>query len=137
VVYTTQTYATGAEGSAGVVLWGNTILLPGFVGNEFFMTRGHRHVKETHGELCITVSGTGVLLLMDEHRSTTSVEMTPGSTHWIDGRMAHRTINTGSAPLVFLCAWPADCGHDYAEIASRGFGVRLLVADGSAQFVAI
>lgn len=126
VLYRTQTFLTSPEEAPGIVLWGNTTLMPGVVGDEFFMTRGHRHVNKTHGELCITVSGRGVLLLMDEDRQTTMQEMSPGSTHWIDGRLAHRTVNTGDVPLVFFCAWPADCGHDYQEIERLGFSARLL-----------
>jgi glucose-6-phosphate isomerase len=61
---------------------------------------------------------------MDDRRECRIEPMTPGSTHYIDGSLAHRTINDGSEPLVFLCAWPADCGHDYEEIRERGFGER-------------
>ncbi|HWA83706.1 MAG TPA: glucose-6-phosphate isomerase family protein [Fimbriimonadaceae bacterium] len=125
LLYRTQTFRTGPD-VEGVVLWGNTTLMPGRVGDEFFMTRGHRHLRRTHGELCVTVSGQGALLLMDEDRKTRLEEMSSGSTHWIDGRLAHRTVNTGDVPLIFLCAWPADCGHDYDEIARLGFGARLL-----------
>ncbi|HVL39347.1 MAG TPA: glucose-6-phosphate isomerase family protein [Fimbriimonadaceae bacterium] len=127
IVYRTQTFWAAEDGTPGAVLWGNTQLMPGRVGREFFMTRGHRHLKPTHGELCVTVSGRGVLLLMDEHRQSFTEEMSPGSTHWIDGRLAHRTINTGDEPLIFLCAWPADCGHDYDEITRLGFSHRVLV----------
>jgi glucose-6-phosphate isomerase len=126
VLYQTQTFWAAEEGTEGAVLWGNTTLFPGRVGNEFFMTRGHRHVLATRGELCVTVSGSGLLLLMDENRESRTEEMKPGSTHWIDGRLAHRTVNTGEQPLVFLCDWPADCGHDYGEIAERGFSIRVL-----------
>jgi glucose-6-phosphate isomerase, archaeal len=132
VLYRTQTFSCAPDSTEGVVLWGNTTLMPGKVGDEFFMTRGHRHVKMTHGELCITVSGRGALLLMDADRNTRHEEMTPGSTHWIDGNLAHRTVNTGDEPLVFLCAWPADCGHDYDEIEGLGFSARMTCADGKA-----
>jgi glucose-6-phosphate isomerase len=137
ILYRTQTFWSAPDGMEGVVLWGNTTLLPGRVGDELFMTRGHRHVKKTHGELCITVSGRGALLLMDEERNTAMEEMTPGSTHWIDGRLAHRTVNTGDEPLVFLCAWPADCGHDYEEIARLGFSARILIIDGAARLTMV
>ncbi len=126
VLYRTQTFSPVQGEPEGLVLWGNTVLMRGRWGDEFFMTRGHRHLKPTHGELCVTVSGNGALLLMDEQRHTRMEEMRAGSTHWIDGRLAHRTVNTGGEPLVFLCAWPADCGHDYEETARLGFSARLL-----------
>jgi glucose-6-phosphate isomerase, archaeal len=126
LLYVTQTWLPVPDGTEGAVLWGNTTLMPGEVGGEYFMTRGHWHVKRDRCELCITVSGRGVLLLMDEGRTCTVEEMIPGSTHYIPGNLAHRTINNGSEPLVFLCAWPADCGHEYESIRQHGFSRRLL-----------
>jgi len=125
LLYVTETWFPAPDGTEGAVLWGNTILMPGVVGDEFFMTRGHWHLKRTHGELIVTVSGRGALLLMDDDRNTEVVELTPGHTFHIDGRYAHRTVNTGDEPLVFLCAWPGDCGHDYSSIQAEGFSKRL------------
>lgn len=128
-LYLTQTWFPHPDGTEGAVLWGNTVLYPGNVGGEYFMTRGHWHLKQTHGELIVCVSGVGALLLMDEARETTVVELSPGTTFHIDGKYAHRTVNTGDEPLVFLCAWPADCGHDYEGIRKDGFSRRLLVGE--------
>jgi glucose-6-phosphate isomerase len=125
LLYVTQTWFPHPDGTEGAVLWGNTVLYPGRVGEERFMTRGHWHKKQTHGELVVTVSGQGLLLLMDADRNQIEVEMTPGSTHHIDGIYAHRTVNTGDEPLVFLCAWPADCGHEYDAILKDGFARRI------------
>ncbi len=131
LLYVTQTWFCAEEGTEGAVLWGNTTLMPGHVGNEFFMTRGHWHVKGERGELCITTSGTGLLALMDKDRNTRFEKMSPGSTHYVAGFQAHRTINTGDVPLVFLCAWPADCGHEYDSILRDGFSQRVLEGDGT------
>jgi glucose-6-phosphate isomerase, archaeal len=126
LLYVTQTWLPVADGTEGAILWGNTTLMPGVVGEEYFMTRGHWHVKRDRCEICITVSGTGALLLMDENRQTTVEPMSPGSSHYIPGHLAHRTVNNGTEPLVFLCAWPADCGHQYDAILQDGFSRRLL-----------
>jgi glucose-6-phosphate isomerase len=135
LLYRTQTFMTSPEERPGVVLWGATTLMPGRVGDEFFMTRGHRHLRTSHGELCVTVSGQGALVLMDEGRFTWTQEMSPGTTHWIDGGLAHRTVNIGDEPLMFFCAWPADCGHDYDEIERLGFSARLVSVQGRATLV--
>lgn len=124
-LYVTQTFFPHPDGTEGAVLWGNTVLYPGDVDGERFMTRGHWHVKRTHGELVITVSGEGLLLLMDGDGNQEEQPMFPGSTHHIDGKYAHRTVNTGEVPLVFLCAWPADCGHEYEAILTGGFTRRI------------
>ena len=128
-LYTTETWFPVEDGTEGAVLWGNTTLLPGRVGDEYFMTRGHWHRKRNRGELVICVSGRGALLLMNEQRETRMEWLSPGSTHHVPGHTAHRTVNTGAEPLVFLCAWPADCGHEYDEIRELGFSCLLLDRD--------
>ena len=107
------------------LLYATTVLHPGTVGDEFFMTRGHFHTNLERGEIMLTLSGTGALVLMDRDRRTWTEPMTPGSVHDIDGRHAHRVANTGSEPLVFFVTWMSDCGHDYASIAEHGFGTLL------------
>ena len=129
LLYKTQTWMPVAEGTEGAIFWGNTTLMPGRVGNEYFMTRGHWHEKLDRGELCVTTSGTGLLVLMDENRNTRFEKMSPGSTHYVPGHTAHRTVNTGDEPLVFLCSWPADCGHVYGSILTEGFSRRVFVGD--------
>lgn len=123
-LYETETYFSKPDGTEGAILWGSTRLFPGTVGGEYFMTRGHWHLKPTHGELIICVAGTGLVALMDGDRVTTTVELRPGVTYHIDGTLAHRTINTGNEPLIFWCAWAADCGHEYESIKNEGFSER-------------
>jgi glucose-6-phosphate isomerase len=43
--------------------------------------------------------------------------------------------NTGNGPLTFGACWPADAGHNYAEIAQNGFSSRLLRVAGQPQLV--
>lgn len=127
-LYETETYFSKPDGTEGAILWGSTRLFPGNVGGEYFMTRGHWHTKPTHGELIICVSGQGLIVLMNQDRVTTTVELKPGATFHIDGTLAHRTINTGAEPLVFWCAWAADCGHNYESILKEGFSERFHVS---------
>jgi glucose-6-phosphate isomerase len=134
-LYRTQTWLCAEEGTEGALLWGNTTLMPGLVGDEFFMTRGHWHERRDRGELCVTVSGCGALVLMDQNRVTRMELMSSGSTHYVPGFTAHRTVNVGEEPLVFLCCWPADCGHDYGDIAERGFSGRVLRVGGEAMLI--
>lgn len=124
LVYETHGCPGEVEGPPRL-LYATTILQPGDVDGEFFMTRGHFHTNPDRGELMWTLRGTGALILMDRARATWMEEMTPGSTHDIDGRHAHRVANTGDEPLVFLVAWMSDCGHEYDSIREQGFGKRL------------
>jgi glucose-6-phosphate isomerase len=107
------------------LLHATTVLYPGDVAGEYFMTRGHFHTNPERGEFMLTLSGEGALLLMDRSGSAWSEPMEQGSVHDIDGRHAHRVVNTGDGPLIFLVVWMSDCGHDYESIRERGFGQRV------------
>lgn len=125
-VYATYGCPGEVEGEPSL-LYATTVLQPGRVGDEFYMTRGHFHTKPERGEFMVTLRGAGALILMDRQDETWMEPMKPGSVHDIDGRYAHRVANTGSEPLVFLVVWMSDCGHDYESIRERGFG-KILVA---------
>ncbi len=130
VVYTVQTYKPVAEGTIGGLFFGNTTVHPGKVRDEYFMTRGHRHVKSAAAEYYWGVKGEGALLLMDEHRNTWAEKVFPGSLHYIAGAVAHRLVNAGSSPLTTGACWYADAGHNYEEIDRNGFSARLLDIHG-------
>ena len=131
----TEVYRVGfwrpvPDGTEGGLFWGTTTLQPGLVGDEYFMTHGHFHALPDRAEFYATLSGSGGLILMNESGETTWQTMTPGSVHYIPGRIAHRVANTGDAPLVFVASWPSDAGHDYGRIRAQGFRRRLLRRGG-------
>lgn len=129
-VYRVRYWRPAPDGTTGGVFWGATVLQPGRVGDEYFMTHGHFHAIRERAEIYATVKGVGALLMMDEAGNTNSQTMTPGSVHYIPGNMAHRVVNTGDAPLTFLASWPSDAGHDYGSIKTRGFSKRMVLKDG-------
>jgi glucose-6-phosphate isomerase len=94
------------------------------------MTRGHFHSKLYTAEYYWCISGSGVLIMMDQNRYSKGEEMEPGSLHYIPGGIAHRVANTGDTPLVFNACWPSDAGHNYEEIDINGFSVRLMEEKG-------
>jgi glucose-6-phosphate isomerase len=130
-VYRVRSWMPVPQGTEGGLFWGSTILRPGRVGDEFFMTHGHFHANRDRGEYYASVQGKGVLLLMDEAGQTCSQEMRPGSLHYIPGRVAHRVANIGEEPLVYLASWPSDAGHDYDQIRRTGFRKRMVLRDGA------
>lgn len=134
-VYRVRFWRPVADGTPGGLFWGATVIEPGRVGDEYFMTQGHFHAIRDRGEYYATVQGTGALLLMREDGETWSEAMTPGSVHYIPGRIAHRVANTGSEALRFLASWPSDAGHDYARIRETGFGKRMVLREGAACLV--
>lgn len=116
--------------------FGTTIMAPGKVGDEYFMTRGHFHVRRDRGEAYYTQSGEGMLLLESREGESRVVEMKPGICAFIPPDWAHRSINTGTGKLVFTWFCATDAGHEYGEILERGMR-RLVVDEGGRPGVVV
>jgi len=101
VAVSREVVSAGRAGSEGGLFWGVTAIEPGKVGDECFMTHGHFHANPTRAEYYTTAQGEGRLLLMDRERKTWMEVMSPGSLHYIDGRYAHRVVNTAMCRLSF------------------------------------
>jgi len=134
-VYQVQSWLPVAEGTPGGLFFGTSTILPGKVGNEYFMTKGHYHAKSDRAEFYWGVQGKGMLMLMDRDRNTWAEEVYPGSLHYIGGDIAHRLANTGSENLIVGACWPSDAGHDYEQIATNGFSARLVEVDGKPELL--
>lgn len=106
------------------------IIYPGQVGSEYYLTRGHVHAWRTAAEVYLCLSGEGVMLLEDESGQCQAAPMTANSTVYVPGNTAHRTINTGSQPLVYWGIYPSAAGHDYAFVQQRGFQKIVVEIDG-------
>ena len=102
-----------------------TVIQPGLVGDEYFMTKGHFHEKRETGEIYLGLRGRGYLLMFVDGR-TAELEMGPGTLAYVPPYWAHRTLNTGDDPFSFLAVYPADAGHDYATIEKTGFPRRVV-----------
>ncbi|MGD0578598.1 MAG: glucose-6-phosphate isomerase family protein [Bryobacteraceae bacterium] len=115
---------------AGELLSGLSIVHPGCVGNEYFMTKGHYHSVRETAEIYYCMQGKGVLLMENEAGETAVEEFYSGRVVYVTPRWAHRSINTGAEDLVTLFVYPGHAGHDYATIDSTGFRKRVLDQDG-------
>jgi glucose-6-phosphate isomerase len=110
--------------------FGTTIMEPGQIAGEYFMTRGHYHARKECGEAYYTQSGEGLLLLESRTGEIRTVEMKPGVCAFIPPEWAHRSINTGKEKLVFVWFCATDAGHDYGAILTRGMRKVVLERDG-------
>ncbi len=135
IVYRVWWWEPVTPGTEGGLFWGTTEILPGKVGAEYFMTHGHQHAIRERAEFYGTIRGEGMLVLGDENGDARYEPMSPGSLHYIPGRVAHRTVNTGNSPLRFISSWPSDAGHDYEVVARAGLGARVIEENGKAIFV--
>ena len=123
-----------AEGSD--IFFGTTTMYPGRVGDEYHMTRGHFHARPDRAEVYYTQSGEGLLLLESRGGETQTVEMKPGVAAYIPPGWAHRSVNTGNEPLVFVWMTNIDAGHDYGTIIEKGFRKLVVEKDGKPAVVA-
>ena len=130
LIYEVQAILPVDQDTEGGLFFGRTVIQPGKVGNEYFMTKGHFHGKPDRGEYYWCLQGEGMLILMDRKRKTWAERMTRGSLHYIPGYTAHRTANTSENPLIFEACWPSDAGYDYQEIQKNGFSARLKEVNG-------
>ncbi|MBN2775798.1 MAG: cupin domain-containing protein [Prolixibacteraceae bacterium] len=122
--YIVQAWLPVEDGTPDGLFFGTTNLMPGKVGDEYFMTKGHFHTLSDRAEFYWGVKGEGMLILMDRERNTWAEKMFPGSLHYIPSHVAHRVANTGSSTLIFGACWPSDAGHDYDEIAKTGYRTK-------------
>ena len=130
IVSEVQSHMAVKDGTPGGLFFGTSNVMPGQVGGEYFMTKGHYHARRECGEYYWCIQGTGALILMDESGKCWFEPMQPGSLHYIPGYIAHRLANTGDTPLRVGACWPSDAGHDYASIAEHGFTARLMNVGG-------
>jgi glucose-6-phosphate isomerase len=114
---------------AGEILMGISIVHPGKVGREFFMTKGHFHTVIDTAEIYYCLRGEGYMV-METSEGETSVEaLAPGKVLYVPPRWAHRSVCTSrQEALVTFFAYPGNAGHNYGTIEQLGF--RKLVVDG-------
>lgn len=113
----------------GEFLMGISIVHPGKVGDEFYMTKGHFHTVLETAEIYYCMRGEG-FMVMETPEGETSVEpLKPGCVLYVPPRWAHRSVCTSrQEDLVTFFAYPGNAGHNYGTIEQTGF--RKLVVDG-------
>jgi glucose-6-phosphate isomerase, archaeal len=114
---------------AGEMLLGISIVHPGKVGQEYFMTKGHFHSIIDTAEVYYVLHGEGYMLMETPEGDTSIQSLAPGSVLYVPPRWAHRSICTSrQEDLITFFVYPANAGHDYGTIENQGFAK--LVVDG-------
>lgn len=128
-------YDLGAPEHAGDLAFGTSIVYPGKVGNEFFMTKGHYHTILDTAEVYYCLQGRGYMLMENPEGDWDAKELTPGTAVYVPKRFAHRSINTGNGPLITFFTFRADAGHDYGTIETKGYRKLLIEKDGKVEII--
>jgi len=119
----------------GQLLFSTTVIEPGRVGSEYYMTKGHYHAKGDRAELYYCLQGRGWLLMQTPHGAVDVQEMTPGAASYVPPHWGHRSVNTGDERFAFLAVYPADAGYDYGTITGQGFAVRVVAGPAGPEAV--
>lgn len=125
-----RVYGTMRPAQPGDLISGITLIRPGKVGDEYFMTKGHYHAVLETGEVYYCLRGSGMLVMERPEGESRVEEFGAGRVIQIPPRWAHRTVNVGEDDLLFFWVCPANAGHDYGTIVERGFRQRVVARAG-------
>ena len=120
----------------GDLHYGVGLLMPGKIGDEYYMTKGHLHSWREAAEFYIGLTGEGMMLLEDEAcGESRMVPLRPNEVVYVPGHTAHRTMNVGTVPLTYIGVYPAQAGHDYGVIAASNFRCVVIERDGKPTMI--
>jgi glucose-6-phosphate isomerase len=121
---------------AGELLQGISIVHPGKVGEEFFMTKGHFHSVLDTAEVYYCLRGEGVMVMESSEGDWAVEELRPDRVLYVPPRWAHRSVNTSvGEDLVTFFVYPGNAGHDYGSIEQQGFRKLVVERDGKVQVI--
>lgn len=121
---------------AGEMRHGLSVVHPGTIGDEFYMTKGHYHLVLETAEIYYCLRGRGAMVMETPEGDWAIEELEPGSVLYVPPRWAHRSVNTGlDDSLVTFFAYPSNAGHDYGSIEKQGFRKLILNRDGEPEIV--
>jgi glucose-6-phosphate isomerase, archaeal len=124
-----EVYEIQRPQEAGELLTGVSVVHPGKVGNEFFMTKGHFHALLETAEVYLCLKGEGYMVMENPEGDCQVEPLAPGKVLYVPPRWAHRSVCTSrQEDLVTFFIYPGNAGHDYGAIEGQGF--RKLVLDG-------
>ncbi len=121
----------------GDIAYGMSIVYPGKVGNEYYMTKGHFHSVLDTAEVYYCLEGHGYMMLESPEGDWSCHELLPGKMVYCPRRYAHRSINVSpNEPLRTFFVFRGDAGHDYGTIEEKGYRNLLVEEDGEPKIIA-
>jgi len=124
-----RVYEKAIPETEGHLLLCMSVLEPGRIGDEFFMTKGHYHTVAGTAETYLCVRGRGLMLMKTAEGDWSAEPMHNSRLVYVPPFWAHRSINTGDEPLISFCVYPAHAGHNYGDIETEGFPQRAVLND--------
>jgi glucose-6-phosphate isomerase len=119
----------------GHLNFGVTIINPGKIGKEYYLTRGHYHANENSSEVYIGLNGEGMIIMQKKDGQFSYLSMKKGVIVYVPPFWAHRTINVGKRKFSFLYIYPSNAGHDYEIIKQKGFAKIIIEENGKTKII--
>lgn len=131
-----EVYEIQLPEAAGELRHGVSILHPGKIGDEFYMTKGHFHTVLETGEVYYCLQGEGVLVMETPEGDWAVEELRAGGVVYVPPRWAHRSVNTSfDQDLTTFFVYPSNAGHDYRSIEEQGFRKLVVECDAEVRIV--
>lgn len=125
-----EVYEIRRPETAGEQLMGISVVHPGKVGSEYFMTKGHYHTILETAETYYVLKGEGFMVMETPEGDCAVEPLAPGQVLYVPPRWAHRSVCTSQQDdLVTFFVYPGNAGHDYGTIEQKGF--RKLIIEGA------
>jgi glucose-6-phosphate isomerase len=128
-------YELGIPENMGDLAFGTSIVYPGKVAGEYFMTKGHFHSILDTAEVYYCIRGRGYMLMENPEGEWDYKELIPGRTVYVPRRFAHRSINVSDEAFITFFCFRADAGHDYGTIEINGFRKVVLENNGKPEII--
>lgn len=121
---------------AGELHQGISVVHPGKVGDEFFMTKGHFHTNLEMAEVYYCLHGTGMMIMETPEGDWAVETLYPNRVLYVPPRWAHRSVNTDiDVDLMTFFVYPGNAGHDYGSIENQGFRKLIVEQDGNPKVI--
>jgi len=131
-----EVYEIRRPEATGELLEGVSIVHPGKVGDEYFMTKGHFHAELETAEVYYCFRGEGMMVMETPEGEWAVEELRPGRFLYVPPRWAHRSVNTSLCEdLMTFFIYPGHAGHDYGTIERQGFRKLVVERDRRPQIV--
>jgi glucose-6-phosphate isomerase len=128
-------YELGIPPDPGDLAFGTSIIYPGQVAGEYYMTKGHFHRILETAEVYYCIQGRGMMMMENPEGQWECQELTPGQAIYVPKRFAHRSINIGENPFITFFCFRADAGHDYKTIETKGFRKVVIQKSGKPEII--
>ncbi len=130
-----EVYGLDLPEKEGHLIYCLSVVYPGKIGKEYFMTKGHFHARRDTAEIYMGLKGEGYLIMQTFDGEFYPLKVTPGAIAYVPPFWGHRSVNTSREKFIQLAIYPGNAGHDYKIVEDYGFCKILVEENGKPVFI--